>query len=362
MQFADYQHNTYDILKIIGETCWSSGGRVPMPLVILTAYGGLNGKGAMYHSQTVENEMVGLPGWKVISASNPYDAATLLSAAIADPNPVHFMYPRAHSGFPTDSATNRGQAHLELPGFQLLPGEKDLLETPSDKAKNQWLAYTQPPHHQRDGSWRQEWPEGLIIPEVKLGRANTLRSGNDAVIFTHGRLVPMAWNMAEAFSFVSGKEVALQDLRSLKPAPLEDMRPLIEASQGKIIFLNEATARNNWMKSLSQDLLEEFGWNFETYPKIISAKDSPVGQALSIEKQILPQPEDIFVALCEFFAPEVIQQIASRLNLRVNLNAEGWFAREELAALALAALNYAQAQSPAFKEQKDPIQVVSKVK
>lgn len=356
MQFADYQHNTYDILKIIGETCWSSGGRVPMPLVIMCAYGALNGKGAMYHSQTVENEMVGLPGWKVVSASNSYDAAVLLNAAIRDPNPVHFMYPRAHSGFPTDSATQKGQAHLELPGFQLLPGEKELLETPSDFARNAWTELTAPPSDQRDGSWVQEWPKGLEIPEEELGRARCLREGDDAVIFTHGRMVPMAWHAAEALSYISGREIAVVDLRSLKPAPLEDMKAFVQTSRGRILFLNEATARNNWMKTLAQDIQAEMGWQFETYPQVLCALDSPVGQALAIEKQILPQSEDVFAALCEFFPRTLIQEAAQRLNLELDPDGE-WFEKRSLAEFSQRAHSHAKAQSPKYSETQDPIQM-----
>ena len=364
MQFADYQHNTYDILKIIGETCWSSGGRVPMPLVIMTAYGALSGKGAMYHSQTVENEMVGLPGWKVVSVSNPYDAATLLVAAIRDPNPVHFMYPRAHAGFPTDSATTRGLAHLELPGFALLPGEKELMEQPSDLAthpgaRTRWLAYTTPPQDQRDGRWVQEWPPGLTIPEESLGRARLLRAGDYGVVFSHGRLIPMAWKAAQALSFLSGRELAVMDLRTLKPAPLEDMRPLISASRGRILLLNEATSANNWLHSLSHEILQRHGWEFEAYPQVLSAQDAPVGQSLAIEQQIVPQPEDVLIALCEFFPPVEIERIATRLGVPLEA-AEGWFTRASLKTLASAAFAWCESHDPVYTTPVNPVKTLVK--
>lgn len=359
MQFADYQHNTYDIMKIIGETCWSSGGRVPMPLVIITAYGALGGKGAMYHSQTVENEMVGLPGWKVVSVSNPYDAATLLVAAIKDPNPVHFMYPRAHAGFPTDAATTKGFAHLELPGFAFLPGEKELMEQPATltshpNARNQWSAYMTPPQDQRDGSWIQQWPEGLDIPEEQLGQARLLRPGDYGVIFSHGRLIPMAWKAAQTLSFLTGRELAVMDLRTLKPVPLEDMRPLIVASQGRILLLNEATAANNWMHTLCQEILQRYGWGFETYPQVLTAKDSPVGQSLAIEEQVVPQFSDVFAALCEFFKPEEIRRLSERVG--VSLVPQGnWFEHQDLKTLAQAAVSYAEKHDPVYQTPLHPL-------
>jgi len=360
MQFADYQHNTYDILKIIGETCWSSGGRVPMPLVIMTAYGALNGKGALYHSQTVENEMVGLPGWKVVSVSTPQDAASLLLAAIRDPNPVHFMYPRAHSGLPTDSATTQGLAHLELPGFELLPGEKELMESPGKQARSRWLEYVTAPQDQRDGSWVQAWPEGLQIPADELGRARLRREGDYAVIFSHGRLMPMAWQAAETLSYLLGQEIAVMDLRSLKPAPLADMAPYIQRSQGRILLLNEATAANNWLHSLSAEIIKQYGWGFETYPLVLSATDSPVGQALVLEQAIVPQPEGVFAALCEFFGPDQIEALSARLGHTLTRNPEGWFESHELKALAAPAFATVQAQSPAYKTPVNPLKTLSR--
>lgn len=362
MQFADYQHNTYDIMKIIGETCWSSGGRVPMPLVILTAYGALSGKGAMYHSQTVENEMIGLPGWKVVSVSNPYDAATSLVAAIRDPNPVHFMYPRAHAGLPTDAATTKGLAHLELPGFALLPGEKELMEQPATlpshpTARTQWLAYTTPPQDQRDGTWVQQWPEGLVIPEAQLGRARLLRAGDYGVVFSHGRLIPMAWKAAQTLSFLTGRELAVMDLRTLKPVPLEDMQPLIVSSRGRILLLNEATAGNNWMHTLNQTILQRYGWGFETYPQVLTAQDSPVGQSLAIEEQVVPQLSDVFAALCEFFKPEEIQRLAERVGF--NLTPQGhWFERQELKALAQVAVAYGESHDPVYRTPVNPLKIL----
>lgn len=362
MQFADYQHNTYDILKIIGETCWSSGGRVPMPVVIMTAYGALQGKGAMYHSQTVENEMVGLPGWKVVSAATPNDAASLLLAAIKDPNPVHFMYPRAHSGLPTDSATTRGLAHLELPGFELLPGERELMEAQGSGGKSRWLNLTTAPADQRDGSWIQAWPEGLMIPDDTLGTARLAREGDFGAVFSHGRMLPMCWKAAETLSFLTGRELAVMDLRTLKPAPISDMEPLIRRSRGRMLFVNEATAANNWMKTLLLELIESYGWGFETFPEVLCATDSPVGQALEIETQIVPQPEDVFARLCRFYGPDAIEALARACGAGLERDAEGWFGEEALKTLAPAAFAKAEKESPAFGTPKSALKILSRSK
>lgn len=360
MQFPDYQHNCYDIFKMIGETCWSSGGRVPMPVVILAAYGALSGKGAMYHSQTPENEMVGLPGWKVVSVSTPQDAATLLVAAIRDPNPVYIMYPRAHAGLPTDSAMTKGLAHLELPGFEWLPGQQQLMEQTSQNGKSAWLNYLSPPADQRDGLWVQQWPQGLEIPTTTLGTARIRREGDYAVIFSHGRLMPMAWRAAESLSFVSGQQIALMDLRTLKPAPVEEIKPYLTRCEGRAVFLNEATAANNWMKTLMNELLHDCGWSFETYPVVVCAKDAPIGQALAIEKQIVPQIEDLLLTLFGFFTPEALQQIGQRVGLELERTSAHWFTPAALAQLAGMLLSYAEQHDPVFNESNHPLRSLAK--
>lgn len=364
MQFPDYQHNTYDILKVIGETCWSTAGRVPMPMVIMAAYGALGGKGALYHSQTPENEMIGLPGWKVVSASTPNDAATLLVAAIKDPNPVYFMYPRAHSGLPTDSAMTKGLAHLELPGFEFLPGQRNLMEESSGSgSKSQWYSYMTAPPDQRDGSWIQNWPEGLSIPEVDLEQVGLKirKDGDFAVIFSHGRMMPMCWKVAEVFSFISGKEVAVVDLRVLKPIPFEEMTPLIKRSRGRVLFVNEATGGNNWMHTLNQRVLDELGWEFDMFPQVLTAKDSPVGQALAIEKAVVPQIEDVLVSLFNFLTPDQVIQVGQRVSKEMTLNHEKWFEPIELKALANEVLDFAQKNHSIFKESINPLKSLAKV-
>ena len=67
-----------------------SGGQYNCPIVFRGASGSAGQLGAT-HSQTFENWYANVPGLKVISPSNPYDAKGLLKAAIRDNDPVVFM-------------------------------------------------------------------------------------------------------------------------------------------------------------------------------------------------------------------------------------------------------------------------------
>lgn len=67
-----------------------SGGQFGCPIVFRGANGSAGQLGAQ-HSQAFESWYASIPGLKVISVSNPYDAKGLLKSAIRDENPVIFL-------------------------------------------------------------------------------------------------------------------------------------------------------------------------------------------------------------------------------------------------------------------------------
>ena len=67
-----------------------SGGQLTVPLVLRTQ-GGSGQRNGAQHSQSLEAWLTHVPGLKVVMPSNAADAAGLLEAAIADPNPVVFV-------------------------------------------------------------------------------------------------------------------------------------------------------------------------------------------------------------------------------------------------------------------------------
>ena len=67
-----------------------SAGQFSCPIVFRGATGS-NGQLGQQHSQTFESWLGNIPGIKVISVSNPYDAKGLLKSAILDPDPVCFL-------------------------------------------------------------------------------------------------------------------------------------------------------------------------------------------------------------------------------------------------------------------------------
>src|SRR5438093_2771619 len=109
IQFCDYGFNIIDLLKVAGNQRWAGGGNYDMPIVLMTPSGsGI--RGSLYHSHSFESWARRLAGWKVVMPSNPLDAYGLMLSAIADPNPVMVLLPKAL---------------LRLRGDQRIPGEPD---------------------------------------------------------------------------------------------------------------------------------------------------------------------------------------------------------------------------------------------
>jgi pyruvate dehydrogenase E1 component beta subunit len=78
------------ILNHAAKTLSMSGGQFNCPIVFRGPNGSAGQLGAQ-HSQAFENWYANVPGLKVISTIDPYDAKGLLKAAIRDEDPVVFM-------------------------------------------------------------------------------------------------------------------------------------------------------------------------------------------------------------------------------------------------------------------------------
>ncbi len=78
------------IVNHAAKTLSMSGGQFSCPIVFRGPNGSAGQLGAQ-HSQAFENWYANVPGLKVISTINPYDAKGLLKSAIRDEDPVVFM-------------------------------------------------------------------------------------------------------------------------------------------------------------------------------------------------------------------------------------------------------------------------------
>ncbi|MDX2362137.1 MAG: pyruvate dehydrogenase complex E1 component subunit beta [Crocinitomicaceae bacterium] len=136
-----------------------SGGQFHCPIVFRGG-NGTAGQLAATHSQSFEAFYAHVPGLKVVTPSNPYDAKGLLKAAIRDNDPVVFLESEKMYG---------------------------------DKG---------------------EIPEGEYI--IPIGVADVKRKGTDVTLVTFGKIIKVAQEAATVLE-KEGISVEIIDLRSVRP-------------------------------------------------------------------------------------------------------------------------------------------------
>jgi pyruvate dehydrogenase E1 component beta subunit len=136
-----------------------SGGQFGCPIVFRGPNGSAGQLGAQ-HSQAFESWYANIPGLKVISVSNPYDAKGLLKAAIRDNNPTIFLESEVMYG--------------------------DLGEVPTEE---------------------------YIIP---IGKARIAREGTDVTIVSFNKMMKVALGAAEELA-KEGISAEVIDLRTIRP-------------------------------------------------------------------------------------------------------------------------------------------------
>ncbi len=274
IQFCDYAFNTIDLLKIAGNTYWTTGGDWNVPMVLMTPVGaGI--RGSVYHSHSFDATATRIPGWKIVMPSTPLDAYGLMLSAIADPNPVMFLMPKA-------------LLRMKSAPGELCPGE------PEDE--KQLSHMIDAPLGDRT-TWKPTWPElqELYIP---IGEAKIAREGSSVTVLTYGRNVPMCLAAAEELA-EEGVSVEVVDLRSLHPYDW----PTIEASVRKtnrVLCVNEDTEVTNFGEHLIRRIIEELFYELHAPPKLLAGAHIPgIGLADNLERASVPQKETIKAAIAE---------------------------------------------------------------
>ncbi|MBA3820114.1 MAG: alpha-ketoacid dehydrogenase subunit beta, partial [Deltaproteobacteria bacterium] len=274
IQFCDYAFNTIDLLKIAGNTYWSSGGDWNVPLVMMTPVGaGI--RGSIYHSHSFDAQATRIPGWKIVMPSNPLDAYGLLLSAIQDPNPVMFLVPKA-------LLRVKGRPGEEIPGE---PGNDKVLSTMIDA-----------PLGDRT-KWQPEWPvlEELYIP---IGKARIARAGSQLTVLTYGRNVPMCVAAADELA-VDGIDAEIVDLRSLHPYDWDAIVESVRKTR-RVLCVNEDTEITNFGEHLIRRITEELFYELYAPPKLLAGAHIPgVGLADALEMASVPQKADIARAMAE---------------------------------------------------------------
>jgi pyruvate dehydrogenase E1 component beta subunit len=216
---------------------YMSGGQVSVPLVLRGPVSSGIGLAAQ-HSQSLEAWFVHTPGLVVVMPSNAADAKGLLKSAIRDDNPVVCLEKR------------------------LLYGRKSPV------------------------------PDGEHL--VPLGVADVKREGGDVTIVATGMCVHHGLQAARALA-VEGIDAEVIDPRTLKPLDMETIAASVRKT-GRLVVANEGPRAAGLASDIVGRVIDECHGDLEAKPERVTALDTPIPYAASLERAVLPDHEDVYHA------------------------------------------------------------------
>jgi pyruvate dehydrogenase E1 component beta subunit len=214
-----------------------SGGQLSVPLVLRTQ-GGAGSRGGAQHSQSLEAWLTHVPGLKVVMPSCAADAAGLLDAAIADPNPVVLIENKS------------------------LYFRRELVPDPP-----------------------------AVLP---LGRARTVRPGRDLTIIATSRMVQESSQAAQRLA-QEGIEAEVIDPRTLVPLDAETLAESVRRT-GRAVVAHEAVTAGGFGAEVAAVLGELAFDCLEAPIQRVGAPFTPVAVSPPLEDAYRPAAEDVYAA------------------------------------------------------------------
>ncbi|MEQ1866786.1 MAG: alpha-ketoacid dehydrogenase subunit beta [Micropepsaceae bacterium] len=251
IQFADYIYPAYDqIVSAAARLRYRSAGDFTAPITLRSPYGG-GIFGGQTHSQSPEALFTHVCGIKTVIPSNPHDAKGLLISAIEDDDPVMFFEPKRIYNGPFDGH--------------------------HDRPVQPWSKHA-----------ASEVPEGYYT--VPLGKAATVREGNDLTVLAYGTMVHVALAAIED----TGIDAEVLDLRTLIPVDIEAIKASVEKT-GRCVIVHEATRTSGYGAELTALVQEHCFYHLEAPIERVAGWDTPYPHAF--EWQYFPGPGRVAAAM-----------------------------------------------------------------
>ena len=208
---------------------YMSDGQLRVPLVIRTVTGGGGQLGAT-HSQSLEGWFASVPGLRVATPANPYDALGLLRTAVADDNPVIYA------------------EHSKL--YQVRG------EVPDE------------PYH------------------IPFGKAEVKRPGKDVTIVAYSRMVHTALEAADTLA-ARGVEAEVVDLRTLRPLDTETVIQSVKKTN-RAVVVEETWRTGGFAGELASTIQEEAFDDLDGPVGRVGGLDVPAPYASNLEEMVFP--------------------------------------------------------------------------
>ena len=233
---ADFLTPAYAAMTLAGKNRFMHGGKLDLPMVILTTMGGYLGLGAE-HSGCPEAQVMHIPGLKLVIPSTIADARGLLKTAIRDNNPVVYYF------------------------HKRLMREKGLV------------------------------PEGDI--SIPFGVADVKREGTDITVVATGYMVALCLDVAKKLAEKS-ISVEVVDPRTLVPLDIETIVKSVKKTS-RALVVDEDYVTCGVAGEIAMQIMEHAFDYLDGPIKRIGAKGWV--PATAIDKLVLPTPQEISDAI-----------------------------------------------------------------
>jgi pyruvate dehydrogenase E1 component beta subunit len=238
LQFDGFSYPALDqVISHVAKYRERTRGRVEMPITIrIPSFGGIRGK--EHHGESPETYYVHTAGLKVVAPSTALDAYRLLRLAIANPDPVIVLEPKARYW-----SKEEGDLTIEGPG---------------------------------------------------IGEGRVLRDGDACALVTYGAMVHRSLEAADELAS-EGIEVRVVDLRSLSPLDLDLLARCVRET-GRLVVVHEAPLTLGMGAEIAARAMEGSFDYLEAPVARVTGWDTPYPPA-SLEQHYLPSVERIIGAV-----------------------------------------------------------------
>ena len=237
IMFVDFVTLALDqLVNQAAKAHFMSGGQLTVPIVLRTQ-GGAGQRGGAQHSQSLEAWLTHVPGLKVVMPATAADAAGLLRAAIADPNPVVYV-------------------------------------------ENKTLYF------RREEAEREEVP---------IGRAKIVRPGRDVTVVALSRLVHESLAAADELA-AGGIEVEVIDPRSLVPLDLETIVESLTRTH-RLVIAHEAVVHGGFGAEITAQVQDAAFDELDAPIARVGAPFAPIPFSPPLEDAYLPSRSGVVAAV-----------------------------------------------------------------